>query len=96
MVIAANAKADWGRTSPGRLMSWLMARGIVVEPLRDRNEVAPNSPSDTAAHNPLALRIAGVKSGMSIRIHVRSGLAPSDDAAKRSSFGIACAAGTST
>jgi hypothetical protein len=43
-----------------------MAMGKVVEPERDRNEVAPNSPSEIAMVSPVARMIAGFVSAMSM------------------------------
>lgn len=68
--------------------------GKVVEPERDRNEVAPNSPSDTAMDRPVARSSAGFSSGNSTRIHVVNGDAPRVADALRSDAGMARAAGS--
>lgn len=62
--------------SPGLPNSWAMAIGNVVEPDLERNEVAPNSPKETAAVRPEARKSAGRNKGSSTRNHVCSGVAP--------------------
>ena len=68
--------------------------GSVVEPERDKKEVAPNSPSDTAIERPVARSSAGFNRGNSTRRHVANGDAPRVADALRSDAGIARAAGS--
>lgn len=69
--------------------------GRVVEPERDRNDVAPNSPSDTAIERPVARSSAGFSSGSSTRTQVVNGDAPRVADALRSEAGMARVAGSS-
>lgn len=80
--------------TPGLPSSCAIAMGNVVEPDRDRNDVAPNSPSDIAIERPVARSNAGFRSGSSTRTHVVSGDAPRVADALRSELGIALAAGS--
>ena len=68
--------------------------GSVVEPERDKNDVAPNSPSDIAMDRPIARSSAGLSSGNSTRRHVANGDAPRVADALRSDVGIARTAGS--
>ena len=63
--------------------------GKVVESDRDKNEVAPNSPSDTAMDRPVARSSAGFRRGSSTRRHVVNGDAPRVADALRSDAGMA-------
>ena len=65
-----------------------------MEPDRDKNDVAPNSPSDTAIESPVALRRVGLRSGSSTRRHVAIGDAPRVAEAFRNDVGIARTAGS--
>ena len=65
-----------------------------MEPERDKKEVAPNSPSDTAIERPVARSSAGFSSGSSTRRHVANGDAPRVADALRSDAGMARAAGS--
>ena len=71
-----------------------MAMGKVVEPDRDKNDVAPNSPREIAIESPVALRRAGLRSGSSTRRHVAIGDAPRVADALRSEVGMARTAGS--
>ena len=68
--------------------------GSVVEPDRDKNEVAPNSPSEIAIERPVARSSAGLSIGRSTCSHVASGDAPKVADALRSDTGMARAAGS--
>lgn len=68
--------------------------GSVVEPDRDKNAVAPNSPREMAIERPVARRIAGLRIGMSTRTQVMNGDAPRVADAFRSDIGIARTAGS--
>lgn len=65
-----------------------------MEPDRDKNEVAPNSPSDIAIERPVARSSAGLSIGRSTCSHVASGDAPKVADALRSDTGMARAAGS--
>jgi hypothetical protein len=93
-ISAARAKPACCVATPGLPSSCAIAIGNVVEPDRDKNDVAPNSPSDTAMERPVARRIAGVRMGMSIRAHVMNGDAPRVADAFLSDIGIARTAGS--
>ena len=81
--------------TPGLPSSCAIAMGNVVEPERDRNDVAPNSPSDTAMDRPVARSSAGFSRGSSTRTHVANGDAPRVADALRSEDGMARVAGSS-
>ena len=91
---AASAKPACCVATPGLPSSCAIAIGNVVEPDRDKNEVAPNSPSDTAIERPVARNSAGFSRGNSTRRHVANGDAPSVADALRSDAGMARAAGS--
>ena len=80
--------------APGLPSSCAIAMGKVVEPDRDRNEVAPNSPRDIAIDRPVARNSAGFSSGNSMWRHVVNGDAPSVAEALRREAGIALTAGS--
>lgn len=80
--------------TPGLPSSCAIAMGNVVEPDRDKNDVAPNSPSDIAIERPVARWSAGLSNGNSMRRHVVNGDAPRVADALRSELGIALAAGS--
>lgn len=65
-----------------------------MEPDRDKNDVAPNSPSEIAMDRPVALRRAGLRSGSSTRRHVAIGDAPRVAEAFRNDVGMARTAGS--
>ena len=91
---AASAKPACCVAPPGLPSNWAIAIGNVVEPDRDKNDVAPNSPSDTAMERPVARNSAGFRSGNSTRCHVVNGDAPSVADALRREAGIALTAGS--
>ena len=91
---AASAKPVCCVAAPGLPSNCAIAMGNVVEPDRDKNDVAPNSPSDTAMERPVARNSAGFSSGNSTRHHVVNGDAPSVADALRSDEGIARVAGS--
>ena len=91
---AASAKPACCVATPGLPSNCAIAIGSVVEPERDRNDVAPNSPSDTAMDRPVARSSAGFRSGSSTRRHVANGDAPRVADALRSDVGIARVAGS--
>ena len=91
---AASAKPACCVATPGLPSSCAIAMGNVVEPERDRKDVAPNSPSDTAIERPVARSSAGFSSGSSTRTQVANGDAPRVADALRSDVGIARAAGS--
>ena len=93
-ISAASAKPACCVAAPGLPSNWAIAIGNVVDPDRDKNEVAPNSPSDTAIERPVARNSAGFISGISTRRHVVKGDAPRVADALRSESGIALAAGS--
>jgi len=74
---AASAKPACCVAPPGLPSSCAIAIGNVVELDRDKNDVAPNSPSDTAMERPEARKRAGFRMGNSTRRHVVNGDAPS-------------------
>lgn len=85
----------WSR-GPGRPIRLLMAIETVVDPLRARKLVAPNSPTDTAALIAAALPIAGIRSG-SVTVHQRrTGPAPRSAAITANSPSIPRSAGPVT
>ena len=75
-ISAASAKPAGGVAAPGLPSNWAIAIGKVVESDRDKNDVAPNSPSDTAMDRPVARNRAGLSIGRSTRRHVVNGDAP--------------------
>ena len=75
-ISAASAKPACCVAAPGLPSSCAIAIGKVVESDRDRNDVAPNSPSDTAMDSPVARSRAGLSIGRSTRRHVVNGDAP--------------------
>ena len=91
---AASAKPACCVAAPGLPSSCAIAMGNVVEPDRDMNDVAPNSPSDTAMDRPVARSSAVFSSGSSTRRHVVNGDAPRVADALRSDVGMARAAGS--
>ena len=91
---AASAKPACCVATPGLPSSCAIAIGSVVEPERDKNDVAPNSPSDTAKERPVARRRAGLRIGTSTRTHVTNGDAPRVADAFRSDAGMARTAGS--
>ena len=80
--------------TPGLPSSCAIAMGNVVEPERDRNDVAPNSPSETAMERPVARSSAVFSRGSSTRTHVANGDAPRVADALRSDIGIARTVGS--
>ena len=88
-ISAARTKPACCVATPGLPSSCAIAMGSVVEPDRDKNEVAPNSPRDTAIERPIARNSAGFSRGNSTRRHVVNGDAPSVADALRSEWGIA-------
>jgi len=93
-ISAASAKPACCVATPGLPSSCAIAMGSVVEPDRDKNDVAPNSPREMAIERPVARRIAGVRIGMSTRTQVMNGDAPRVADAFRSEIGIARTAGS--
>ena len=93
-ISAASAKPACCVATPGLPSSCAIAIGNVVEPERDKKEVAPNSPSDTAIERPVARSSAGFSRGSSTRRHVANGDAPRVADALRSDAGMARAAGS--
>ena len=91
---AASAKPACCVAIPGRPSSCAIAIGSVVEPDRDRNDVAPNSPSDIAIERPVARNRAGLRIGRSTRTHATNGDAPRVAEALRSDDGMARVAGS--
>ena len=75
-ISAARAKPVCCVATPGLPSNCAIAIGNVVEPERDKNDVAPNSPSEIAIESPVARRIAGLRMGTSTRAHVVNGDAP--------------------
>ena len=76
MNVADNAKAACWGACPTVPISWPIAIGIVVVPDLDRNDVAPNSPNDTAIDNPVARHSADFIMGISTEMKARRGDAP--------------------
>ena len=93
-ISAASAKPACCVAAPGLPSNWAIAIGNVVEPDRDKNDVAPNSPREIAIESPVALRRAGLRSGSSTRRHVAIGDAPRVADALRSEVGMARTAGS--
>ena len=91
---AASAKPACCVAAPGLPSSCAIAMGNVVEPDRDMNDVAPNSPSDTAMDRPVARSSAVFSSGSSTRRHVVNGDAPRVADALRSDVGMARTTGS--
>ena len=69
--------------SPGRPISRAISTGSVGADVRARNDVAPNSPSDTAAAKPAPTASARPSTGRSTVRQVRTGDEPSVAAASR-------------
>jgi len=86
---AASAKPACCVAIPGLPSNCAIAMGSVVEPDRDKNDVAPNSPREIAMERPVVRRIAGLRIGMSTRTQVMNGDAPRVADAFRSDLGIA-------
>ena len=93
-ISAASAKPACCVATPGLLSSCAIAIGSVVEPERDKNDVAPNSPSDTAIERPVARRRAGLRIGTSTCTQDVNGDAPRVADAFRSDAGMARTAGS--
>ena len=91
---AASVKPACCVATPGLPSSCAIAMGSVVEPDRDKNDVAPNSPSDTAMERPVALRRAGLRMGTSTRTQDVNGDAPRVADAFRTDVGMARTAGS--
>ena len=75
-ISAASAKPACCVATPGLPSNWAIAIGKVVESDRDKNDVAPNSPSETDMDRPVARNRAGLSIGRSTRRHVVNGDAP--------------------
>src|SRR5690606_28226296 len=75
--ITAIANAMPTFSAPGLPRRRNMSVGRVCAPGRARNADAPNSPSETAAHSPAAMKVARRASGHWTVRHTRAGPAPS-------------------
>lgn len=93
-ISVASAKPACCVTAPGLPSNCAMAMGKVVESDRDKNDVAPNSPSETAMDRPVARNRAGLSIGRSTRRHVVNGDAPRVADARRRDVGMARHAGS--